>query len=156
MGPDCRETFTIIVADSAKGPATRGVFTRAQCHPVVRHSQSSLASFLPQPLCISRSPLFHSLPARVFSCSAHPPLATLVTQNQRNEGLDTRSALISHQNSVLSCQTLLSCTLKCLSLAAATLRCCGDRGCYYSDSGPLEKVVNDRVGRVQPCRMSSD
>lgn len=29
-------------------------------------------------------------------------------------------------------------TLKCFLLAAA-LCCCGDQGCYYSDSGPLEK-----------------
>lgn len=35
--------------------------------------------------------------------------------------------------------------------------CCrGDWWCYYSDSGPSERVVNDRVGRVQQCRMSSD
>ncbi len=64
--------------------------------------------------------------------------------------------LISHQIFILFRQTLPSATLKCLSLAVATLRCCGDRWCYYSDSGPSERVVNDRVGRVQRCRMSSD
>lgn len=77
MCPDCRETFTIIVADSAKGSATRAVFTRAQCHPVVLHSQSSLASFLPQPLCICRPPLpLSSIPS--------PPVCSLALHIHRS------------------------------------------------------------------------
>ena len=64
--------------------------------------------------------------------------------------------VILHQTSIIFCQTLPSAKVNCLSLTVATLRCLGDQWCYYSDSGPSERVVNDRVGRVQPCRMSSD
>ncbi|XP_040010636.1 myocyte enhancer factor 2cb [Xiphias gladius] len=41
--------------------------------------------------------------------------------------------------------------VKCLSLAVATLRCLGDRWCYYSDSGPTERV-NQRINNSQSAQ----
>ncbi|KAA8592919.1 hypothetical protein FQN60_018374, partial [Etheostoma spectabile] len=46
---------------------------------------------------------------------------------------------------------LLNLPSVCLSLAVATLRCLGDRWCYYSDSGPLERV-NQRINNSQSAQ----